>query len=103
MTTNTSLPRKRGPGNNKRDPDKLDRTLRAGYTFTLGANDTKDLVIVRIIRPNGQPFTDVFTRLVDEGALDCLDRATQITEQLRIQEAEHNRRRRSPGANDPGK
>jgi hypothetical protein len=96
MTTNASLPR-------KREPDKLDRALRAGYRFNLRATATGDLIEVSIIKPNGQPFTDVYNRLVEDGALDCLDRASAICEQLRIQEAEHNRRRRSPGANDPGK
>jgi hypothetical protein len=74
-----------------RQPDKLDYALSAGYSFHITTSPTKELVVIRIIKPDNELFTEVFGLLAD-GALDVLDRATGVvSEHQKI-----NRNKRSP-------
>jgi hypothetical protein len=75
-----------------RKPDKLDYALSAGYSFHIGTSPTKELVVIRVIKPDNEFFTDVWGLLAD-GALDVLDRAAGVADEHQ----KINRNKRSPG------
>jgi hypothetical protein len=96
MSTKGSIPSSGGPGN--REPDKLDRALKAGYMFWLAMTPTTGLVEVTVILPvqdwpNAPKRLDPVCGPIADGALAALDHAVDVAEEHRIEQSQ----KRKPG------